>query len=53
MVKVAFSFKSQGTEKIKLFSQGTEKCQNLRNGSLIIIDPKYIEILNVAVFNIK
>ena len=39
MTKVAFSFKSQGTEKIELFSQQTDV-----NESLIIGDYGYIEI---------
>ena len=34
MVKVAFNFKSQGVEKIEIFSQGTEERQNLRYESL-------------------
>ena len=47
MVKVAFSFKSQGIEKIP------EECQNLRYESLITIDAKYIEISSLAVLSIK
>ena len=30
MVSVVSNFKSQGIEKLELFSQGIEKCQNLR-----------------------
>ena len=41
MIKVAFSFNSQGIEKHGLFSQRTEECQNLRYESLIIVDHKY------------
>ena len=42
MVRVAFGFKPQGIEKI--FSQGTNDCHNLKYASLIIVDPRYIEI---------
>ena len=52
-MKVAFSFKSQGTEKINLFSQGTADCQNLIYVSLIIVDPKYTKICKLIVLNIK
>ena len=42
MVKVAFSFKSQGLENSELFSQATENCQNLSYEGLITVDLKYI-----------
>ena len=42
--KLLLAFKSQGTEKIDLFSKGAENCQNLTYESLIIVDPKSIEI---------
>ena len=38
MIKIAFSFKSQGTEKIELFSQGTDGSINLRFEGLITVD---------------
>ena len=41
MIKVAFSFKFQGTEKVKLFSQVTDSSINLRYESLIAVDNKY------------
>ena len=41
MIKVAFNFKSQGTEKIELFSQGTDGTINRSYGSLITADYKY------------
>ena len=47
MVKVAFTFKLQGIQKIELY------CQNLRYESLIVVDPKYIENSNLSVLNIK
>ena len=53
MVKVAFSFKSRGIEKIELSSQVTEDLQNLKYEILSIIDPKYIEISCLSVVNIK
>ena len=53
MAKVAYSFKSQRIEKIKLFSQETENCQNLGYESLIIIRLKYIEISRLAIWKIK
>ena len=45
MIKVTFSFKSQGTEKIKFFFQGSDGSINLRYESLITVDYKYTEIL--------
>ena len=44
MTKVAFSFKSQRTEKVELFSQQAEDSINLRYKSFIIVDYKYKEI---------
>ena len=46
MIKVAFRFKSQGTDKIELFCQGTDESINLRydHESLITADYKYKEI---------
>ena len=45
MAKVAFSFKSQGTEKIELFFQGTDASINPGYKTLITVDCKYKEIL--------
>ena len=42
--KNALIFKSQGTEKRKLSSQGTYNFQNLVNETLIIADNKYPKI---------
>ena len=53
MPYVTFSLKYQVIEKIDLFSQGTEDCQNVRCESLIIVDSKCIEISSLAVLNIK
>ena len=48
--KAAFSFKSQGIEQLKFSSKD---CQNLKYGSLLIVDPQCIEITSLAVLNIK
>ena len=42
-VKIALNFKSQGTEKFKLFSQGTKDSQNLGNKTLVI-DYEFVKI---------
>ena len=39
---------SQEIEKIELFSKGIEDCKNFLYGSLVIVDPKYIEINSLA-----
>ena len=44
MIKVSFSFKSQGTKKIELFSQGTDDFIYLRYECLITFDYKCKEI---------
>ena len=44
MIKVAFNFKFQGAEIVKLFSQGTDDSINLRYESLITVDYKYEEM---------
>ena len=41
VIKNALHFKSQGTKKIELSSQGTYNFQILRNETLIIADYKY------------
>ena len=38
VIKIALNFKSRGTEKIELSSQGTYNFQILRNKTLIIAD---------------
>ena len=54
MIKVAFSFKSQLTEKIAgAFSQGTNGSINLRYESLSTVDYKYKEILLLAFLGVK
>ena len=53
MIKVAFSFKSQGTEKIDLFSQGIDGSKNLRYKSLMTVDYKYKEMLLFVFLDVK
>ena len=48
MIKVAFIFKSQRTEKTKFFCQGTDSSINPRYESLITVYYKYEEILLFA-----
>ena len=51
MIKVAFSFKSQGNQKTGLFFQGTKVRQNLSYESLTVVNLKYIKIFSLAVLN--
>ena len=51
--KVALNFKSRGTEKFELFSQGTYNFQNLRNETLVIADYEYAKIFSFALFDMK
>ena len=51
--RFCFNFKSQGTEKIQLFSQGTDGSINLRYESLFTVDDKYEEILLLAFLDVK
>ena len=53
MIKVAFSFKSQRTEKIELSSQGTDGPINPRYKSLITINCEYEETLPFAFLDKK
>ena len=53
MIKVAFSFKSQGTEKIELFSEGTDGSIDLKYESLISADYKYKESLAFSFLDVK
>ena len=52
-IKIALNFKSQGTEKFKLFSQGIYNFQNARNKTLVIADCKYAKIFSFAKFDMK
>ena len=53
VVKVTFSFKPLGIEKIELFSKETEHNENLRYESLIVADPKYVQISSLFVLKIN
>ena len=52
-IKIALNFKSPGTEKLEIFSQGTYGSQNLRYETLVIAHYKYIKISRIAVMDIK
>ena len=52
-IKIALNFKSQGTEKLELFFQGTYDSQNLRYETLVIADYEYVKISRIAVMDIK
>ena len=54
VIKIAFNFKSRGTEKIEFSSQGTYNFQILGNETLIFIaDYKYANLLKFAMLDIK
>ena len=53
MIKIALNFKSRGTEKIELSSQGTCNFQILGNETVIIANYKYAKILKFAMLNVK
>ena len=52
-VKIALNFKSQGTEKIELFSQEAYNFQNLRNETLDIVGYECAKIFDFALFDMK
>ena len=52
-MKIALNFKSQGTNKIELSSQGTYNFQILGNETLIIDDHKYAKMFKFATLDIK
>ena len=52
-IKIALNFKSQGTEKMELSSQGTYNFQILGNKTLIIADYKDAKIFKFAMLDIK
>ena len=53
VIKIALNFKSRGTKKIELSSQGTYNFQILGNETLIIADWEYIPIFRFALLDIK
>ena len=52
-IKFALNFKSQGTENFEVFSQGTYDSQNLRYGTLVIVDYECVKISRISVMDIK
>ena len=52
-IKIVLNFKSQGTEKFELFSQGTYNFQNSRNEIWVIADYEYVKIFSFAMFDMK
>ena len=52
-IHTAFNFKSQGTEKLELFSQGTYNFQTLRSETLVIADYEETKIFSFAMFDMK
>ena len=52
VINIALNFKSRGTEKIELSSQGTYNFQILGNETLIIADYKHAEISKFAMVDI-
>ena len=53
MIKIPVNFKSRGTEKVKLSSQGTYNFQILGNETLLIADYKYAKVSKFAMLDIK
>ena len=53
VIEIALNFKSQGTEKIKLFSQETYKFQILGHETLRIANYKYVKIFRFVMLDIK
>ena len=53
MIRISLNVKSQGTEKIDVFSQGTDDIKKLRYETLYVADYKYVNISSYAVLDIK
>ena len=53
VIRISLSVKSQGTEKIEVFSQGTDDSKNLRCETLYTADYEHINITSFAVLDIK
>ncbi len=52
VIRISLNFKSQGTEKIELFSQGTDEGPNLIFETLGIADYEYVKNSNITMLNI-
>ena len=53
MIRICLNIKSQRTEKIEVFSQGTDDSKNLRCETLYIGDYEYVNISSFAVLGIE
>ena len=53
VIKTSLNFKSQGTQKIKLFSQGTYDSPNLRYETLIRSDYDHVKVSCHALLDMK
>ena len=53
VIKIALNFKSRGTEKVELSSEGTYNFQILENETLIIADYKYAKNFKFALLDRK
>ena len=53
VIKITLNFKSRGTEKNEISSQGTYNFQILGNKTLIIADNKYAKNFKFAMLDIK
>ena len=53
IIIILLYFKSQGTEKNGIFSQGTYNFQSLRNQNMAIADHEHVKISKLLLFHIK
>ena len=53
MIRICFNIKCQRTEKIEVFSQGTDDSKNLRCETFHIGDYEYVNSSSFAVLGIK
>ena len=53
MIRISLNFKSQGTKKIEILSQGTHDLKNLKCETLYIVNYEYVNISSFSVLDIK
>ena len=53
MIRICLNVKSQRTNKIEVFCQGTDDSKNLRCEALYIGDYEYVDITSFVVLDIK
>ena len=53
MIRICLNVKSQWTEKIEIFSQGTDDSKRLRCKTLYVGDYEYVDNSSFAVLGIK